>query len=436
MYIFYSLVMALAVLVSLPWWLFQMVRSRKYRAGLAERLGVVPERIRVGAQKGSIWIHAVSVGEVLAISNLVRELQTTYPERPVFISTTTLTGQRIARERFGEGQVFFMPLDFGFAIRSYLKMLRPSLLVLAETEFWPNLLHLAKESGAAIAVVNGRISDRSFPRYRRFRWFFAPVLADIDLFLAQTKEDAQRLYEMGADEQRVHVSGNLKFEVRPSAAIAITVDLRRALEKNALVIVCGSTTAGEEEILLAAFNDVLKRHPKMVLILAPRHPERFDKIAGLVSASGLSLIRRSTWSASGSLAGKVFLLDSVGELASVYALADLAFVGGSLFPVGGHNILEPAQHGVAVLTGPHMHNFREIARIFEQGGGLKVVASQDLSREWLELMGNPQERGSLGNRAQQLFAQYTGATARTLEALRPFLAGPGSQSSPQGPRHD
>ena len=431
MYILYSLLMALAVLLSLPWWLFQMVRSKKYRAGLTERLGFVPERIKASTREGSIWIHAVSVGEVLAISNLVHELQVRSPEKSIFISTTTLTGQRVARERFGDGQVFFIPLDFGFAIRSYLKALRPSLLVLAETEFWPNLLHRVKKSGAAVAVVNGRISDRSFPRYRRFKWFFAPVLADIDLFLAQTKDDAQRLHEMGAEEQRVLVSGNLKFDVRPSAAIAVTVDVRRALGKDAPVIVCGSTTAGEEEILLAAFNDVLKRHPKAILILAPRHPERFDKVAGLVSALGLSLIRRSTWSASGSLAGTVFLLDSVGELASVYALADLAFVGGSLFPVGGHNILEPAQHGVAVLTGPHTHNFREITRIFEQGGGLKVVASQDLAREWMALIDDPQERGSLGNRAQQLFAQSTGATARTLEALHPLLIGPGSPVSPQ-----
>src|SRR5205807_9669560 len=292
MYILYSLLMALAVLLSLPWWLFQMVRSKKYRAGLTERLGFVPERIKASTREGSIWIHAVSVGEVLAISNLVHELQVSSPEKSIFISTTTLAGARVARERFGEGQVFFMPLDFGFAIRSYLKALRPSLLVLAETEFWPNLLHRVKKSGAAVAVVNGRISDRSFPRYRRFRWFFAPVLADIDLFLAQTKEDAQRLHEMGADEQRVNVSGNLKFDVRPSTAIAITVDVRRALAKDAPVIVCGSTTAGEEEILLAAFNDVLKQHAKAILILAPRHPERFDKVAGLVSALGLSLIRR------------------------------------------------------------------------------------------------------------------------------------------------
>ncbi len=436
MYILYSLLTAFAVLLSLPWWLFQMVRSKKYRAGLGERLGFVPHRIKANVQEGSIWIHAVSVGEVLAISNLLGELRVSCPEKPIFVSTTTLSGQRVARERFGEGQVFYMPLDFGFALRPYLKVLRPRLVILAETEFWPNLLHLAKKHGASIAVVNGRISDRSFPRYRRFRWFFAPVLADIDLFLAQTKEDAQRLYEMGADEQRVHVSGNLKFDVRPSAAIAVTVDIRRALGKNIPVIVCGSTTIGEEEILLAAFNDVLKQHPKAALILAPRHPERFDKVAGLVSASGLSLIRRSTWSGSGSLAGKVFLLDSVGELASVYSLADLAFVGGSLFPVGGHNILEPAQHAVAVLTGPHTHNFREITRIFEQGGGLKVVTSHDLSREWLALIGDPQERGRLGNRAQQLFAQYTGATARTLEALRPFLAGPVSPIPPPGHEHD
>jgi 3-deoxy-D-manno-octulosonic-acid transferase len=422
MFILYSLLMALAVLLSLPWWLLQMARSKKYRAGLAERLGFVPHRIRATAREGSVWVHAVSVGEVLAISNLVRELRVAFSEKPIFISTTTFTGQKLARELFGEGHVFFMPLDFGFAIRSYLNVLRPSVLILAETEFWPNLLHLAKKRGTNIAVVNGRISDRSFPRYRRFRRLFAPVLACIDLFLTQTREDAQRLCKIGADEQRVQVSGNLKFDVRPSTATAITVDLRRALAKDAPVIVCGSTTAGEEETLLAAFNDILKHHPKATLILAPRHPERFDKIAGLISASGFSLVRRNAWSASGSLAGKVFLLDTVGELASVYALADLAFVGGSLFPVGGHNILEPAQHGVAVLTGPYTQNFREITRIFEQGGGLKVVSPQDISREWLALIGNPQERGSLGNRAQQLFVQYTGATAKTLEALHPLLA--------------
>jgi 3-deoxy-D-manno-octulosonic-acid transferase len=428
MQILYSLLMALAVLLSLPWWLLQMARSRKYRAGLGERLGVVPHRIRAGVQQGSIWIHAVSVGEVLAISNLVRELRAACPGKPVFVSTTTLTGQRLARDLFGEGHAFFMPLDFTFAIRSYLDALRPSLLVLAETEFWPNLLQLARKRGTAIAVVNGRISDRSFPRYRRFRWFFTRVLAHIDLFLAQTKEDARRLHEIGADEQRVHVSGNLKFDVRPSTAIAITVDLRRAVGKDAPVIVCGSTTLGEEEILLAAFKDVLQHYPQAVLILAPRHPERFDRVAGLVSASGLSLIRRSTWPASGSLAGHIFLLDSVGELASVYALADLAFVGGSLFPVGGHNILEPAQHGAAVVTGPHTNNFREIVRIFEQGGGLKIATSQGLSREWLALLKDPQERRELGNRAQQLFAQYTGATARTLEALRPFLDNRGTKA--------
>jgi 3-deoxy-D-manno-octulosonic-acid transferase len=431
MFILYSLLMALAVLLSLPWWVFQVVRSKKYRAGLSERLGFVPHRIRASIREGSVWIHAVSVGEVLAISNLVRELRTAFPEKPVFVSTTTLTGQKLARELFGKEYVFYVPLDFGFGIRPYLNLLRPSLLILAETEFWPNLLHLAKKQGANIAVVNGRISDHSFPRYRRFRRLFAPVLACVDLFLVQTREDARRLCAIGADEQRVQVSGNLKFDVRPSSATAITVDLRRALAKDAPVIVCGSTTAGEEEVLLAAFNDILKHHPKAVLILAPRHPERFDKVAGLISASGFSLVRRSVWRASGSLAGKVFLLDSVGELASVYALADLAFVGGSLVPVGGHNILEPAQHGVAVLAGPHTHNFREIARIFEQGGGLKVVSPQDLSREWLSLIGDPQARGALGNRAQQLFAEYTGATAKTLDALRPLLAPRGRK-----PKHD
>ncbi len=207
--------------------------------------------------------------------------------------------------------------------------------------------------------MNARISDRSFPRYRRFRRLFAPVLSEVDLFLAQTQEDCKRLLEMGAAGGRAHVSGNLKFDIRPSANSPLVSDLRTAIAKDSPVIVCGSTAEGEEELLLAAFQQLLEKHSKSVMVLAPRHPERFDHVAGLVGARNLPLVRRSNWSARDALAGSVFLLDSVGELASIYAVADVAFVGGSLVPVGGHNILEPAQHGVAVMTGPHTNNFRE-----------------------------------------------------------------------------
>ena len=421
MYIVYSLLLLCGLVLSFPWWLLQMLRSGKYRTGLTERLGVVAPRIAKTARPGAIWLHAVSVGEVLAITQLVRRLLQAWPEKQIFVSTTTRTGQYLARGRFGEDKAFFLPIDLGFAIRPWLRLLQPSLLVLAETEFWPNLLHLMKARGAATAVVNARVSDRSFPRYRRFRWFFSRILQQIDLFLAQTEEDARRLVAIGAPADRVHVSGNLKFDVPPAAAGELTSDLRKAIPQGSPVIVCGSTAEGEEEILLHAFAEVLQQFPSAVMILAPRHPERFDKVAGLISESKIALVRRSSWNTTRPISGAVFLLDSVGELASVYALADVAFVGGSLFPIGGHNILEPAQHSVAIVTGPHTFNFREIIRIFTAENALKVVTSQNVSHEMLELLQNEPARKLLGSQAQELFMRYAGATQRTLDALRPLI---------------
>ncbi|MGE5324157.1 MAG: 3-deoxy-D-manno-octulosonic acid transferase [Actinomycetota bacterium] len=429
MYILYSLLLACAALISLPWWLLQMARLHKYRAGFRERLGAVPARLQQTGNEGCIWIHAVSVGEVLAVSGLVTELSKREPERRIFVSTTTATGQALARQRFGVDRVFYMPLDFSFALRPYLAALRPGLLILAETEFWPNLLHLARETGAAVAVVNARISDRSFPRYRRFRWFFSRVLSNVDLFLAQTEDDARRLREIGAPEGRVGVSGNLKFDIRLSAGSTLAAGLRKAIAPvssltGSPVIVCGSTTEGEEELVLAAFRQVLQQIPKAVMILAPRHPERFEKVTALISSSGLKLTRRSLWKPESPLPpGSIFLLDSLGELASVYELADVAFVGGSLVPLGGHNILEPAQHGVPVLTGPHTFNFREIVRIFEQGGGLRVVTAGNLGEVLIELLSSTPQRELLGRRARELFTQNTGATGKTIAALQPLLAG-------------
>ncbi|HLW51958.1 MAG TPA: 3-deoxy-D-manno-octulosonic acid transferase [Candidatus Angelobacter sp.] len=429
MYIVYSLLLACALLVSLPWWLFQLVRLGKYRAGLAERLGFVPPRLRAQIKSGSIWIHAVSVGEVLAVSRLITELQAANPHTPVFVSTTTATGQKLARERFGDSQVFYAPLDFGFAVRAYLHVLKPTLLVLAETEFWPNLLRRSREGGAALAIVNARVSDRSFPRYSRFRWFFARVLAGVDLFLAQTKDDAARLRAIGAPAERVEVSGNLKFDVRDSAGSPLQESLRQAIGKGSRVIVCGSTSEGEEQMLLAAFAQILKAYPSAVMVLAPRHPERFDAVARLVSESGLPLLRRSTWSqptqpgpALAPVGGSVFLLDSIGELASVYALADVAFVGGSLLPgTGGHNILEPAQHGVPILVGPNTFNFREIVKIFEHGSALAVVSESNLAQQLNRLLADPAARQKMGARARELFVENSGATARTLHALESLL---------------
>jgi 3-deoxy-D-manno-octulosonic-acid transferase len=420
MFFFYNLLLVCVALLALPWWAFQM-RLRKYRSGLWERLGAVPARLK-NLRPDSIWVHAVSVGEVLAVSQLITELQKKHPDRQIFISTTTVTGQKLARERFGEDRVFFMPLDFGFAVRPYLKALEPQLVILAETEFWPNLLHLADKRGTSLATVNARISDRSFPRYRRFKWFFGRVLSEVDLFLAQTEEDAERLRAIGAATERVRVSGNLKFDIRPSSQSALVSDLRSTIDKDSPVIVCGSTAEGEEELLLEALKQVQDSFPATVIVLAPRHPERFEKVANLISASGFTLQRRSSWSPQQPVKGGIFLLDSVGELAAVYALADIAFVGGSLVPTGGHNILEPAQYGAAIVVGTQTFNFREIVNLFQQGDAIRIVTAETLGPQLLALLKQPDERERLGGHAKDLFARHAGATRRTLDALGPLLS--------------
>ena len=395
------------------------MRHGKYRAGFAERLGRVPARLVVAplspGTKRVIWIHAVSVGEVLAVSGLVEEMRRSFPQHRVLVSTTTDTGQELARKRFGEENVFYFPMDFAFAIRPYLRALQPELVVLAETEFWPNFLHLAHASGARIAVVNARISDRSWPSYRRFRWALRRMLAHVDLFLAQTPEDAARLQSIGAEAERVQVTGNLKFDVKLPSPPPIVESLRRALaaEGAGPVLVCGSTVEDEEPLLLKAFENVRVEHPRAVMILAPRHPERFDEVAILLQQLGIPLHRRSRW-AGESLAGGVLLVDSIGELAALYALADVAFVGGSLVPRGGHNIIEPAQHGVAIVTGNHTENFRDIVALFQSRDAVRIVGLAELPLTLMQLLADDAERQALGRRAEETMRSQTGATARTL----------------------
>jgi 3-deoxy-D-manno-octulosonic-acid transferase len=425
LYLLYSLLLAAAMLLGLPYWLVQMLRQAKYRRGLAERMGRVPDRIGEGSPssaENTIWIHAVSVGEVLAISGLVAKLQRGFPHSRLFVSTTTATGQTLARNRFGEDHVFYFPLDFAFAIRPYLRALRPELVVIAETEFWPNFLRLAPRSGAKIAVVNARISDRSLPNYRRFRWALRKILANVDLFLAQTEEDAIRLRSIGADAQRVRVTGNLKFDLTPAPPPSIVETLRRSFDQNAgPVLVCGSTVEDEESLLLKAFENVLVAHPRAVMVLAPRHPERFDTVAVLLQQMNIRFSQRSLWSGE-SLAGGVLLVDTIGELAALYALADIAFVGGSLVPRGGHNIIEPAQHGVAIVVGNHTENFRDIVNLFRSRDAVRIVGPAELPLALMELLANDAERKALGQRAAETMKSQSGATQRTIDALHTLMA--------------
>jgi 3-deoxy-D-manno-octulosonic-acid transferase len=297
------------------------------------------------------------------------------------------------------------------------------LVVIAETEFWPNFLRLAHASGARIAIANARISDRSWPRYRRFCRLLKRVLANVDLFLAQTGEDAARLKTIGATAERVRIAGNLKFDIPAPSAPEIVESLRRSLAANGdgPVLVCGSTVDGEEALLLKAFENVLVQHPRAVMILAPRHPERCAAVAGLLEKMSIRFWLRSAWRGD-ALGGGVFLLDTIGELGALYALADVAFVGGSLVPHGGHNIIEPAQHGVATIVGNHTENFRDIVSLFRSRDAVRIAGPSDLPLVLMELLANAAERKALGKRAAETVKLQVGATTRTASELRKLLA--------------
>lgn len=423
MYWVYSALLAAALIATLPYWLMQMSRHGKYREGLRARLGKVPPHLATQENTRTIWIHAVSVGEVLAVRPLIAELQSRFAGHRIVISTTTDTGQKLARKYCGPENVFYFPLDFAFSVRPYLRALRPELVILAETEFWPNFLRLAQSSGSRIAVVNARISDRSWPRYRRFRFFFKKILGFVDAFLAQTEEDAKRLRDIGAPADRICVSGNLKFDLPKPPVPPIVASLRASFQQSGAgpVIVCGSTADEEEPLLLRAFENVLASYPRAVMILAPRHPERFTAVAQLLEKLDIRYWRRSLWSGD-PIIGGVLLIDTVGELAALYSLADVAFVGGSLVPKGGHNIIEPAQHGVPILVGPHTENFRDIIRVFQSRDAIRVVNTVQFPLVLMELIANHSARASLGQRAAETLQSQTGATHRTVQGLEVLLS--------------
>ncbi len=421
MHLGYSIALGLALAVTLPFWLLGMLRHGKYRAGLRGRFGQVPGTLRpTGPLERCIWIHAVSVGEVLAVSPLVERLKQKFVGTRIAISTTTMTGHALAQKKFGEADVFYFPLDFAFALRPYFVHLRPALVVVAETEFWPNFLRLAQAHGARVAVVNARISDRSFPRYQFVRGLLRHVLRNVDLFLAQSELDRERLLAIGADAARVQVGGNLKFDADVPAQDGFAQRLRAAIPAQAKVLVCGSTVEGEEELLLDAFQAVLKEHPDVVIVLAPRHPERFDQVAELIAQRGIPLSRRSSWTGD-ALGNSVFLLDSIGDLANVYRIADLAFVGGSLVPRGGHNILEPAQFGVPTLVGPHTENFRDILTTFERAQAVQRVDANTLLPQLGTWLADPASAKTMGARALEVYRSQSGAVERTLAALEVLM---------------
>ncbi len=421
--ILYSLALFLMLVLGAPYWLVRMATTGKYREGLSERLGFVPARLREADARRTIWVHAVSVGEVLAASRLVNELSARAPQYRVLFSTTTRTGQRLARDRTGINHTFYFPLDFPWIVQRYLRLLDPALLVLVETEFWPNLLAACRRASIPVAVVNGRVSDRSLPRYLQLRSLWKKILAGVSIVLAQSEEDAKRLKAIGAPPGRVFFGGNLKFDVRSAEPAAITTSLRAYLTAGTRVLVCGSTMEGEEEILLDAFQQVRKAIPDCVMILAPRHPERFGRVAQLLKNRDEQSVRRSNWMKRPSKikGGTVVLLDSIGELASVYALASVAFVGGSLIPAGGHNPLEPAQFAIPVVMGTHYANFRAIVDMLVHAEAMKLATTETLVPILENLLTDVESANDLGVRALEVFHLQSGATGRAITALLGLL---------------
>ncbi|HLI76616.1 MAG TPA: glycosyltransferase N-terminal domain-containing protein [Acidobacteriaceae bacterium] len=426
----YSLLLGAGLAVSSPWWLLRLMTARRYREGLPERLGRVPERLReAAAGRRVVWLHAVSVGEVLAATQLVRELEAAFAAQleggpwRVVISTTTRTGQALARDRFGADRVFWFPVDFGWAVRSWLRVLRPRMVVLVESELWPRLLHECELRRIPVAVVNARMSDRSFRRARRFRRLWAQVLGRVPKFLAQSEETAARLRILGADPGAVSVTGNLKYDVEPPRSEM--AEMLRILLHRRSPVVAGSLLAPEEQVLLNEWPEVQRRAPEALLVLAPRHPERFDQVAEqirerfpLLRASELLLAHKSNAGVERLPPTAVVLLDTVGDLAAVYALADAAFVGGSLEPKGGHNPLEPARFGVPVVMGSSFANFREIVEEMQAVDGIQIVhGSRELANSLTRLLTDHVAADALGQRGRSVFEKKSGATGRTVKAL-------------------
>ena len=419
MMLLYTGAVALALLLSAPVWGWRMLRQGRYREGLAQRLGIIPQRLQEAAwMHRVIWVHAVSVGEVLAASRLIQSLQEALPHYSIVLSTTTPTGQAVARERFGADRVFYYPLDLSSPVRRYLRALQPELLILMESELWPRMLVECERARVPVAVVNARVSDRSLPRYLALRALWKPLLAKVSLLLAQTPEDAARWVRIGATPERVSTPGNLKYDVTVDANSPLVTLLQRHLPNKAKVIVCGSTHAGEEELLLQCFAQMQQAGP--VLVLAPRHPQRSGEVEALVTAANLSCLALSQWRLAPEpiTTGTVLLVDTVGELAPLYSLAAVAFVGGSLVQQGGHNPLEAAQFSVPVVMGPHFENFRSMVDAMRSADAIVITEPQSLCASLQAAIRN---QSDVGARARSFYESQAGATARTVQALLTLL---------------
>jgi 3-deoxy-D-manno-octulosonic-acid transferase len=421
MFIIYDLIFLIVATIYLPVYLFK----RKFHRGFLTRLGFLPRDLSLNKP---IWIHAVSVGEAMAVRCLVDELRKIYSDKKFVISTVTVTGNKIVQDIAKQGDfVTYLPLDLSFIVSSVIDKVMPSLFVIAETEIWPNLISYLYRKNIPIVTVNGRVSDASFRGYSSIKFLLKPILEKVSLFCVQTQRDAGRLACLGVSEDKIRITGNMKFDIKvyastyPQGRDHTDYRSRLKLDSSDKLFVAGSTHPQEEEIILDVYKELQRDFPNLKLLIAPRHPPRCRDIARLISTFGFRSVFVSGLPSDCStcIPQPVFILDTVGELISFYAVADIVFVGGSLIKKGGHNILEPASLSKPILFGPHMFNFRDIADLFLNNQAAIVVYDPvDLKTNIAALLRNHSRAIELGRRAQQLILQNQGATKRSAEYIK------------------
>ena len=428
-YLLYNLLLLLSVLFLVPYYLLRGLRFGKSRRGIRERLGFYsPEQLAVIQSRRTIWIHAVSVGETRAAMPLIRQLHSQYPEFQILVTNVTETGHAIAMKVKEVDLCLFFPFDFPSAVRKALNTIKPELIIIVETELWPNFIRLADQSEIPLALVNGRISDRSFPRYRLIRFFLKPILETFSVLCMQSQVDAERISVLGAPDRRVENTGNLKFDYELKNVPAEEIKQRKThyrLPEAVTIFVAGSTHAGEEKQLLEAYRQISSQiKQKLILVLIPRRPERKREVVALLKELKFQYRLRSSLKEGDSLlsAGEVLLVDTLGEVLDFYSIADLVFVGGSLVPTGGHNLLEAALLAKPVIFGPHIYNFKEIsAKMIRAGAGAKVIDQRGLVRQSVTLLNDPPYCRAMGEAGRSLIAENAGTTERTMRHIAKLL---------------
>ena len=425
-YLLYDIILLLGMVVLIPWYLVRGCIRGKMRQGLRERLGFISfsEREKIEGRR-VIWIHAVSVGETRAAIPLIRGLRRTYPDAALVLSNVTETGREIAESIPEIDLRIYFPVDFSLTVARALDTIKPALVLIVETELWPQFVRKCKQRAIPVMLVNGRISDRSFPRYKRVGALVRPVLRQMSSFCMQSRQDASRIEILGAEPEHIHVSGNVKFDQGEMSCFSTDVNelrSRYALHAQARIWVAGSTHQGEDEIIIRIYHKLLQSFPDLILILVPRHPHRCRLIGELLTQEGLEWRLRSAAIGSPLQPAGVLLVDTLGEMLDLYALAEVVFVGGSLVPVGGHNILEASMVKKPVLFGPHMQNFKEIAQYIIRAQGFGEVANETQLEQLLaHLLQNPDAAHTAGLNGSAILQQHAGATAQTLAVARELL---------------